>query len=94
MLSRIEYTERMRQELDALNMQLHKLELSALDMQEDARVRYNLEIDKVKFQSMLAKEKFENLLLSSETSWNNMVTETEKIRDAFVNSFHYFKSQI
>ncbi|MFA9274915.1 MAG: hypothetical protein ACEQSE_08580 [Candidatus Aquirickettsiella gammari] len=94
MQSRTEYLDRMRQELDALNMQLHQLELSAIDMQEDARLRYNLEVDKIKIQSVLAKEKFESLLLSSETSWNNMVTETEKIRDAFVNSFHYFKSQL
>ncbi|MFZ6816869.1 hypothetical protein [Undibacterium sp. Ji22W] len=94
MQSRSEYIELMRQELDALDMQLHRLELSAANLQEDARIRYNLEVDKVKIQSALAKEKFANLLDSSEASWNNMVTETEKIRDAFVNSFHYFKSQI
>lgn len=94
MQSRNEYIELMRQELDALDMQLHRLELSAVNLQDDARLRYNLEVDKVKIQSELAKEKFGNLLVSSEASWNNMVNETEKIRDAFVNSFHYFKSQI
>lgn len=94
MQSRNDYLKRIRQELDALDIQLHTLELSALTIQEDAWIRYNLEVEKVKIQSILAKEKFESLMLSNESSWKNMVTETEKVRDAFVSSFHYFKSQL
>lgn len=88
------YIEKMKQELEVLNMKLNELELSAENMQEDARKLYNQEVDKVRVQSALAKEKFSQLVESSENTWNEMVVETEKIRDAFVNSFHYFKSQI
>jgi len=88
------YIEKMKQELEVLNMKLNELELSAENMQEDARKLYNQEVDKVRVQSGLAKEKFSQLVESSENTWNEMVVETEKIRDAFVNSFHYFKSQI
>lgn len=94
MQNRHTYIEKMKQEFDVLNMKLNELELSAENMQEDARKLYNQEVDKVRVQSGLAKEKFSQLVESSENTWNEMVVETEKIRDAFVNSFHYFKSQI
>jgi DNA-binding transcriptional regulator YiaG len=94
MQNRRAYIEKMKQELDVLNSKLNELEQSSVDMQEDARARYNVEVEKVRVQSELAKEKFARLIDSSEGAWNDMVAETEKIRDAFVNSFHYFKSQI
>jgi hypothetical protein len=31
---------------------------------------------------------------ASEETWETMVTEMEKVRDAFTHSFHYFKSQV
>jgi len=31
---------------------------------------------------------------STETAWDSMVVEMDKVRDAFVHSFSYFKSQI
>ncbi|WP_395011203.1 hypothetical protein [Undibacterium sp.] len=94
MQNRSAYIEKMKQELDVLDVKLNELELAASNMQDDALVRYNLEVDKVRVQSALAKEKFSDLAASSESAWDNMVAETEKIRDAFVNSFRYFKSQI
>jgi hypothetical protein len=94
MQNRSVYIEKMKRELDDLDAKLNALELAANNMKDDALIRYNLEVGKVRVQSALAKEKFSDLTNSSENAWDNMVTETEKIRDAFVNSFHYFKSQI
>ncbi len=31
---------------------------------------------------------------STESAWDGMVAEMDKVRDAFVHSFSYFKSQI
>jgi len=31
---------------------------------------------------------------AGEDSWDKMVAETEKVRDAFIHSFSYFKSQV
>jgi len=36
----------------------------------------------------------EELTAAGEDRWDAMVTEMEKVRDAFVHSFSYFKSQV
>ena len=43
---------------------------------------------------LAAKAKLAELKAASEATWENMVTEMEKIRDAFSHSFSYFKSQL
>jgi hypothetical protein len=97
MQTRNSYIAKMKEELDKLEMQLDALEVSAKSMKEDAREQYNLELEKVRIQSRLAKEKMDTLISewteSTEGSWDLLVLETEKIRDAFVHSFRYFKSQ-
>jgi hypothetical protein len=94
MQSRTVYIEKIKHELDELNVKLTELEFSAASIQDDTRERYHAEIAKVRVQSDLAKEKLTKLRESSEESWHAMVADVEKIRDAFVNSFHYFKSQL
>jgi len=49
---------------------------------------------KLRHQSDLALAKLNDLKSTSEDTWESMVTEMEKVRDAFTHSFHYFKSQI
>ena len=49
---------------------------------------------KLQKQSDLAKAKLEEMQTASEDAWDTMVAEMEKVRDAFVHSFHYFKSQV
>lgn len=94
MQSRTVYIEKIKHELDELNVKLTELEFSAASIEDETRERYHAEIEKVKIQSNLAKEKMTKLRESSEESWHAMVADIDKIRDAFVNSFHYFKSQI
>jgi predicted nucleic acid-binding Zn-ribbon protein len=94
MQSRTVYIEKMKQELDELNVKLIELEFFAANIQDETRHRYSEEIEKVRVQSDLAKQKLTKLKESSEDSWQTMVADVEKIRDAFVNSFHYFKSQL
>lgn len=98
MQTRNSYIAKMKEELDKLDMQLDALEVSAKNMREDTRELYNLELEKVRNQSVLAKEKMATLISewkdSTEESWDSLMLETEKIRDAFVHSFRYFKSQI
>jgi predicted nucleic acid-binding Zn-ribbon protein len=94
MQSRTAYIEKMKHELDELNVKLIELEFAAANIQDDTRRRYDEEIAKVRVHSDLAKEKLTKLKESSEDSWKTMVTDVEKIRDAFINSFHYFKSQL
>jgi hypothetical protein len=34
------------------------------------------------------------LRAAGDDSWDRMVVEMDKVRDAFTHSFHYFKSQV
>lgn len=94
MIKRAEYIETMKHQLDELNTNMNKLETKAHDVKEDARAKYKEEISKLRHQSKLAVTKFDDMKAASDASWDAMVTEMDKIRDAFKHSFSYFKSQL
>lgn len=93
MTKRDEYIAKMKLQLDELDTKMDKLEARAKEAREDARAKYREEIAKLRQQSKLAKGKLEELKASGEEKWDAMVTEMEKIRDAAVHSYNYFKSQ-
>jgi ribosome recycling factor len=88
------YIESMKTQLDALNANLNKIETKAQEAKGDARDAYFEEMRKLRHQSKLAVAKFEEIKLASEDTWDSMVTEMDKLREAFTHSFHYFKSQV
>ncbi len=94
MTTRDTYINKMKLQLDELNLQMDKLEAKAQEAREDVRDKYRVEMAKVHVQSKLAMAKLEELQASGESTWDAMVAETEKIREAFVHSFRYFKSQV
>ncbi|MBP9905371.1 MAG: hypothetical protein KBF66_07415 [Rhodoferax sp.] len=94
MTSRDTYISKMKLQLDELNVQMDKLEARAQEAREDVRDTYRAEMDKLHEQSKLALAKLDALQTTGENTWDAMVAETEKVRDAFVHSFRYFKSQV
>ena len=94
MHSRNAYITAMKLQLDELNASMYSLETKAKEIKQDLHETYVAELEKVRHQSTITHEKFEELKASGEETWKNLVDETEKVRDAFVNSFHYFKTQI
>ena len=84
----------MKQQLDQLNAKMDKLETRALDAKNDARAKYKEEMSKLSKQSKRASAKLEEIQAAGEDKWEDMVTEMEKVRDAFKHSFNYFKSQL
>ena len=94
MSKRVEYIEKMKNQLDELNAKMSALESKAQDAKSDARAKYKAEMSKLSKQSKLAVTKFEEIQLVGEDKWDSMVTEMEKVRDAFKHSFNYFKSQL
>lgn len=94
MTTRDTYIAKMKLQLDELNESMSKLEAKAETAKEEARAKYKEEMVKVRHQSKLANEKMEELKSASEDSWDSMVASTEKVRDAFIHSFNYFKSQV
>lgn len=94
MTTRDVYITKMKLQLDELNDQMAKVEARAHEAREDLRDNYKAETAKLHHQSELAKAKLVEMQASTESAWDNMVAEMDKVRDAFVHSFRYFKSQI
>ena len=88
------YIAKMKLQLDELDVKMNELEVKAQDARADVRDKYKEEMRKLRHQSKLAVAKLEELKAAGESSWEAMIAEMEKIRDAFAHSFHYFKSQI
>ena len=89
-----EYTAKMKEQLDALNADIDVLEAKASEAKEELRQKYREELAKLREQSKLTMSKFDELKLAGEASWDHMVAEMDNVRNAFVHSFHYFKSQV
>lgn len=94
MTTRDAYIAKMKLQLDELNLQMGKLELRAQEAREDVRDKYQAEMAKLHDQSEVAKAKLADMQASTESAWDGMVAEMDKIRDAFAHSFSYFKSQL
>lgn len=94
MTSKDTYIEKMKLQLDELDLKMKSVEAKAKEAKEDARDKYQEEMGKLRHQSDLAMVKLGELKSASEDRWEAMVAEMEKIRDAFTHSFSYFKSQL
>ncbi len=94
MSNRDTYIAKMKLQLDELNAKMSQLEAKAKEAKEDARAVYKEEMRKLRHQSKLAVAKLDELKAASEDTWETMVAEMDKVRDAFTHSFHYFKSQL
>jgi high-affinity K+ transport system ATPase subunit B len=88
------YIAKMKSQLDELNADMTALELKAKEARADARDKYAEEMGKLREQSRLAGVQLDQMKAAAEGSWDQMVSEMEKLRNAFTSSFHYFKSQL
>jgi predicted nucleic acid-binding Zn-ribbon protein len=91
---RAEYTANLKHQLDELNKNIDTLQEKAKETSEDIRDKYHSEVAALRQQSKQAASKYDELMLATEESWDGMVLEMEKVRDAFKHSFNYFKSQL
>lgn len=94
MTKREEYIAKLKLQLDELDAKMDKIEAKAKDAKEDARAKYQEQVAKLHDQSKLAKSKMAELKAAGEDKWESLVAETEKVRDAFIHAFNYFKSQL
>jgi methyl-accepting chemotaxis protein len=88
------YIEKMKTQLDELNASMNTLDAKAEEARDDARDMYREEVRKLRHQSKIAASKLDDMKTATEETWETMVSEMEKVRDAFTHSFHYFKSQV
>lgn len=94
MNTRETYIAQMKLQLDELNAKMDTLDAKALEVKQDARHLYQEEMRKLRHQSKLASAKLDQIKVSTEETWEALVAEMDKVRDAFKHAFHYFKSQL
>jgi len=90
MTQRTAYIEKMELQLDELNKKMAGLATSAKEAKEDAQKKYKDEMSKLREQSKVAVAKLEELKTASTESWDTLVTDMEKMHDAFTHSFFSF----
>lgn len=94
MSKRDEYVAKMKSQLDDMNGQIDKLADKSKNAKKEIRAKYQQEMADLRAQSSQASAKLDELKTAGEEGWDSMVTEMEKVRDAFKHSYNYFKSQI
>lgn len=94
MTSRDQYVEQMKASLDKMNENMRVLEAKGQEASDQMSEKYAKEIAKLRDQSQAAKAKLDEIRAAGKESWESMVAEMDKIKDAFVHSVHYFKSQV
>lgn len=92
--TRDEIVAAMKTKIDETNAMLDQFEKKAADASGEVEVAYKEQLAKLREQSDSAQAKLKELADSSDEVWQNMLAEAEKLRDAFVHSFNYFKSQL
>ncbi|MCV2358648.1 MULTISPECIES: sll1863 family stress response protein [Roseateles] len=94
MNTRDTYVQKMKNQLDALNAKMDAVDAKAKDAKDEARAKYREEVASLRAQSKAAAAKLEDLKAAGEDRWDALVADMDKMRDAFVHSFNYFKSQV
>ena len=94
MLSKTEYIDAMRRQLDEMSFALDKLENMEHETKSNARFMYMAGMGKLHEQQRLVIDRFDEVKDAGENSWCDLVVGMDKVRDAFMHSYHYFKSQL
>lgn len=87
MAQRAAYIEKMELQLEKLNKKMEGLETDAKEAKEEARQKYKEEMSKLRERSKVAVAKLDELKKASADTWEEMVTDMEKMHDAITHSF-------
>ena len=97
MTQRDAYVAQIKRQLDELNVKMTELDAqarSARSARTEARETYQTEMLQLHQQTQDANAQLAQMMAAGEDSWNSMVTEMTKVRDAFITtSFNYFNSK-
>ncbi len=94
MSKRDEYIAKIKLQLDELNASIDAAEAKVHAAKADVRDKYRAEVSKLQQQYRQAVSKLDELKAAGEDTWESMVSEVEKVRDALKHSYNYFKSQL
>ena len=92
--SRDQMVAAIKAQLDETNEMLDDLEKKASKASADAQAKYEEQIAKLQQQSEEVQTKLTEMAKAGEESWRELLAEAEKMRDAFIHSINYFRSQL
>jgi prefoldin subunit 5 len=91
---RDEFIEKMKKQLDDVNKQMAQFQKEAEEAGDKATAEYDAQIDKLREHGKQLQAKLDEMRSASEDSWDRMMEEARKLRDAFIHSLNYFRSQL
>lgn len=94
MTNRETYIAKVKLQIDELNAKMAVMEGQAKVASAELRDSYRTQMDKLRESSKVALGKFDELGRASESTWETMTAEMDKVRDAFKHSFKDFKDRL
>jgi len=94
MSRRHDYVEKIKQQLDEMNAKLDELQAKRSQAGGTAKEEYQEKLATFRERADATRAKLREIRESPEESWEELKAEMEKIREALVHSYHYFKSQL
>lgn len=94
MSARDEFVAKLKGQLDELNAEIGQWEGRAREAEGAAREKLETLMADLRSQARIAQAKLDEVRAAGEDSWETASAKLEKLRDAFVHSFNYFKSQL
>jgi alkylated DNA nucleotide flippase Atl1 len=90
---REDYAAKVKLQLDELNAAVDVLDVRMHEAKAEVRASYRAELAKLRHQSEQVGTQLAQISTSGETPWSRMVQDMDKMRDAFLQSLNFFKSQ-
>ena len=90
MTQRAEYIEKMEIKLNKLNEKMKEIGASTKEIKAEAQQKYKDEMGKLREQSKVTAAKLEELKTATTDSWEGMVSDMEKMHDAYTHAFFSF----
>jgi hypothetical protein len=87
------YAAKVKLHLDTLNASVDVLDARMHDAKPAVRASYRSELARLRHQSELLSTQLAQIKTSGEAPWDKMVQDMDRVRDAFMQSLNYFKSQ-
>lgn len=94
MSKRDEFVAKIKTQLDELNAEIGQWEAKARGAEGEAREKLDALMADLRAQAKVTQAKLDEVRAAGEETWEALSAKVEKLRDAFVHSLHYFKSQI
>jgi hypothetical protein len=92
MSNRDEYIATMKAQLDQWNAQISDLEARAHEVKDEAQATFNEQLSALRVKRQEGVEKLEEMQEAGETTWEQVKTEAENVRLAFMDAARAFQS--